>query len=62
MVNIGGGFEDDVIVRTRCGWVKFRECGNLVYGLRLPLRLKGSVCRSYVGLANLYGSVACERK
>ena len=38
-----------VIVRTRCGWVKFRECGEL---------LKEAVHKSYVRLAMLYGSEA----
>ena len=26
--------------RTRCGLVKFRKCGELLYGRRFPLRLK----------------------
>ena len=27
-------------VRTGCGWGKFKECGELLYGMRFPLRLK----------------------
>ena len=29
---VGGGCEVAVTARTRCGWVKFRECGELLYG------------------------------
>ena len=47
-----------VSARTRCGWVKFRECGELLYGRRFPLRLKGAVNKSYVRSAILYGSEA----
>ena len=42
-------------VRTRCGWVIYRECGELLYGRRSPLSLKGVV---YMGPAILYGSDA----
>ena len=36
------GGEAAVTARTRCEWVKFRECGELLYG-RLPPKLKGVV-------------------
>ena len=29
-VSAGGGRDAAVIARTRCGWVKFRECGDLL--------------------------------
>ena len=35
-VSAGGGCEAAVTARTRCGWVKFRECSELLYG-RFPL-------------------------
>ena len=38
-----------------CG---FRECGELLFGRRFPLRLKGAVYKSYVKPAILYGSEA----
>ena len=38
-----------VTARTRYGWVKPREYGELLHGRRIPLRLKGTVYRSYVG-------------
>ena len=57
-VNAGGGCEAAVTVGTRCGWVKFGECGELLYGWRIPLRLKGAVYRCYVRQAILYGSEA----
>ena len=42
-VNAGGGCEAAVTARTRCGWVKHRECSELLYGRRYPLKLKGAV-------------------
>ena len=56
-VSAGWGCEAAVTARTRCGWVKFRECRELLYG-RFPLKLKGAVCKSYVWPAMLYGSEA----
>ena len=49
-----GGCEAAVTARARCGWVKFRECSELLYGRRFPLRLKSAVYRSYVMPAILY--------
>ena len=57
-VSAGGGCETALTARTRCVWVKLRECGELLYGSRLPLRLKGAVYKSYVRPAILYGSEA----
>ena len=42
--------------RARIGWVKFRECGELLNSKRFSLKLKGMVYRSCVRLAMLYGS------
>ena len=53
----GGGCEAAVTARTRCWWVKFRECGELLCGRRFRLRQKGAVYKSYVRPAILYG---CE--
>ena len=47
-MSAGGGCEAAVTARTRCEWAKHRECGDLQYGRRIPLKLKGSVCKSYV--------------
>ena len=41
-LSAGGGCEAAVNARTRCGWVRFRECGELLYG-RFPLTPKGAV-------------------
>ena len=57
-VSAGRGCEAAVSARTRCGWVKFRECGELLYGRSFPLGLKGAIYESYVKLATLYGSEA----
>ena len=44
-VSAGGGCE---AARTRCGWVKLKECAELLYGRRFPLNPKGAVYRRYV--------------
>ena len=54
-VSAGEGCEAAVTARTRCGWVKSRECSDLLYCRRFPLRLKGVVYKSYVRPAILYG-------
>ena len=57
-VSAGGECVAVVIARTRCGWVGYGECGELLYGRRFPLWLKGAVSKSYVRPAMLYGSDA----
>ena len=57
-VSASGGCEAAVSARIRCGWVKFMECGKLLCGRRFPLKLKGSVYRSYVRPAIQHGSEA----
>ena len=42
--------------RARIGWVKFRECGELLNSTRVSLKLKGMVYRRCVRSAMLYGS------
>ena len=41
---------------SRCWWVKLGECGELQYGRRFPLKLKGAVYKSYARSAILYRS------
>ena len=57
-VSASGGCEAGVTAKTRCRWVKPRECGELMYGSRLPLKMKGAVYKSDIRLAILYGSEA----
>ena len=38
-VSAGGGCEAALTNRTRCGWVKFGECDELLYGRKFPLKL-----------------------
>ena len=57
-----GGNEAAVNTRTRCGWVKLRECDEMIHG-RFPLKHNGAVNRSCVRPALLYGSEAwCLKK
>ena len=52
----GGGCEAAVTARARIGWVKFRECGELLNSKWFSLKLKGMLYRSCVRSAMLYGS------
>ena len=44
-VSAGGGCEAAVTAKTKRGLVKFRECGELLYDRRFPLKLKGAICK-----------------
>ena len=46
----GGGCEAAVTGRTVCVWLRSRDCGELLYGRRFPLRQKGAVYDSMHGL------------
>ena len=48
--------EAAVTARARIGWVKFRECRELLNSKRFSLKLKGMIYRSCVRSAMLYGS------
>ena len=54
-LNASGGCEAAVTARVRIGWVRFRECGELLLGNRFPLKMKGKVYRC-VRSAILYES------
>ena len=54
-LNASGGCETAVTARVRIGWVKFRECGELLLG-RFSLKMKGMVYRSCVRSAMLHES------
>ena len=58
IVRAGGGCEAAVTARTRCGCVKFTECGELQCGRRSPIKLKWAAHRSYARQAILYGNEA----
>ena len=55
-LNASGGCETAVNSRVRIGWMKFRECGELLRGRRFSLRMKGMVYQSCVSSAMLHGS------
>ena len=58
-LNASGGCEAAVTARVRIGWVRFRKCGELLLGNRLPLKMKGKVCRCFVRSTILHGSETC---
>ena len=55
-LNGSGGWETAVTSKVRIGWMKLRECGELLRGRRFSLRMKGMVYRTCVRSAMLYGS------
>ena len=62
-LNASGGREAAVTARVRIGWVRFRECGELLLGNRFPLKMKGKVYRCCVRSAILYGNEAwCQKE
>ena len=42
-LNATGGSEAAVTARTRIGWIKFRECGELLYGRKFLLKMKEKI-------------------
>ena len=57
-LNASGGYETAVTARVRIGWVKFKECRELLVGNRFSLRMKGKVYSYCERSAILYGSEA----
>ena len=55
-VNASGGYEAAVTARARTGWVKFKECRNLLNSRKFSHMMKGMIYRSCVISAMLYGS------
>ena len=55
-LNASGGCEAAVTARVRIGWVRFRQCGELLLGNRFPLKMKGKVYRCCARSAILHGS------
>ena len=53
-LNGSGGCETAVAARVRIGWMKFRECGELLLGRRFPLKMKRMVYCSCIRSAMLY--------
>ena len=57
-MSAGVGCDVTVTVRTRCGGVRFRECGEFLCGRGFVLKQKGAVFKSYVRPVILYRSEA----
>ena len=54
-MNASGGCKA-AVTRARIGWVKFRECGELLNSKKFSFNMKGMVYQSCVRSAMLYGS------
>ena len=62
-LNASGKCETAVTARVRIGWMKFRECGQLLLGRRFSLKMKGMVYPGCVRSAMLHGSATwCLRE
>jgi len=55
-IDASGGYEPVETARTRLRWMKFRECGEFLYGKKFSLNMKERVYRTCVRSAMLYGS------
>ena len=53
-LSTGGGCEAALTARTRCGWAKFKECGELLCGKKFSPKLKRAVYKRYARPAILY--------
>ena len=62
-LNASGGCEAAVTATVRIGWVRFKECGELLFRNRFPLKMKGKTYRCWERSAILYGSkTQCLKK
>ena len=57
-LNASGGCQAAVTARVRIGWVRFRECGELVLANSFPLKMKGEFYRCCIRSPMLYRSEA----
>ena len=57
-INSSGGCQAEVTGRVRIGWVRFKECGEVLLKNRFPLKMKSKVYRCCARSAILYGSEA----
>ena len=55
-LNASGGSKAAITARTRNGWIKFRECEELLYGKKFALKMKGRTYQSFARSAMPYGS------
>ena len=55
-LNASVGSKAAVTARTRIGWIKFRESGELLYGRKFSLKMRGRIYQSCVRSAMLYGN------
>ena len=62
-LNANDGSEAAVTARTRIGWIKFGECGELLYGRKNSFKLKGRIHQSCERSAMRYVSKTwCRRE
>ena len=54
----GEGCEAVPSARKRCGWVRLRECSELLHRKNLHVKIKVAVHKSYIRPATLYESKA----
>ena len=57
-LNATGGCKTVVTATSKIGWMKFRECSEILKGRRFSLKMRAKVYKSCVRPAMLYGSEA----
>ena len=57
-LNASSGCEAAVTARVRIGWVRFRECGELLLENRFPLKMKSKVYRCCISSSSSSDSVS----
>jgi len=50
------GFNEDIMHRIKCGWIKWRETSGVLCDRRIPIRLKVKFYKTVVRPALMYGS------
>ena len=53
-LNASGQCAAAVTAKTRLGWKKFRECGEIPFGKKFSLQMKQKIYKTYVRSTTLY--------
>ena len=56
VISTEGGAQEAVTSRIRSAWKKFKEVSNVICGRSIPLKVRGTIYKSYVKNALTYGA------
>ena len=54
--NASGGYEAAATARAKFVWIKFRKCGEILYGRKFSLKMKENIYKTCVRSPMLYCS------